>query len=85
MIEEGEMVEGFEESIMKIYDLATELAEKEAKEHREVFNILCEYIDVNCRLEQQKLELDILNQKIEDAKKENIILTAIKEGKVGRG
>ena len=84
--------EWFTQEMMTIYDLATEIATKEGKSHREAFNLLCQYLELEWKLDQQQKVLEEkekvihgLNQEIRDRLGTLAILKAIQEGKVGRG
>lgn len=50
-------VESFTDEMMGLYDLATELAPREGKTHRETFRLICEYLKVEWKLAEAKDKL----------------------------
>jgi len=90
-LKEGD-VEGFMDEMMGLYDLATELAPKEGKTHRETFRLICEFLMVDWKLAEASKELETKEANIRELKvqiKERLgtlaILKAIQLGKVGHG
>lgn len=84
--------EGFFKQMMLLYDLATKIAAKEGKSHREAFNLLCQYLELEARIDQAKGKLEgidkriqELNEKIGERRGTLAILKAIQEGKIGHG
>jgi hypothetical protein len=82
----------FVKAMMRFYDLATELAPKEGKSHRETFDLICQYLALECEigesrklLEETEKRIQQLNVDIKDRKGTLAILKAIEEGKIGRG
>ena len=83
---------GFAETMMQLYDLATELAPKEGKSHRETFDLVCQYLELESTIDQQGKLLEEkhkhiheLNKQIRDRKGTLALLQAIQEGKIGFG
>lgn len=84
--------EGFVKQMMLLYDLATELAPKEAKSHRETFDLICQYLELEWKIAQGKKVLGETERNITKLKGEIgerlgtlAILQAIQQGRKGYG
>lgn len=89
---ENTSTKGFAEEMMQLYDLATELAPKEGKSHRETFNLVCRYLELESEidedkklLEEKRKHIHELNEQIKDRLGTLVILKAIQQGKIGYG
>lgn len=87
-----EEYKGLAKVMMQLYDLATELAPKEGKSHRETFDLICQYLELECEIDQKKKLLEETERRIQhldieikDRKGILALLKAIQEGKIGRG
>ena len=87
-----EEYKGFAKGMMQLYDLATELAPKEGKSHRETFHLICQYLELECEigqknklLEETEKRIQQLDIEIKDRRGTLAILKAIQEGKIGQG
>lgn len=83
---------GFMDEMIGLYDLATELASREGKTHRETFKLICEYLEVEWKLAKATKKLEAkeahireLEAKIKERLGTLAILKAIQLGKVGHG
>ena len=72
----------FTYAILAIYDAATKLANREGKDHREVFEAMCRLVQVTADLQEQKINLAKV---IDELTATQVILAAIKQDKVGKG
>ena len=82
----------FAKDMLLLYDLATELAPKEGKSHRETFDLLCQLLEIEWKiaeggklLKRQEERIVQLNDQIKERLGTLAILTAIHQGKVGHG
>jgi len=82
----------FAKGILLLYDLATELAPKEGKSHRETFDLLCQLLEIEWkaaegekRLKRQEERIVQLHGQIKERLGTLAILKAIDQGKVGHG
>lgn len=89
---DNKSAEGFAKHMMLLYDLATELAPKEGKTHRETFDLICQYLELELKIDQQKkvqegLEKDIhqLEREMRERLGTLAILEAILQGKISHG
>ena len=80
------------DEMIGLYDLATELAPREGKTHRETFKLICEYLEVEWKLakttkklEAKEVHIRELEAKIKERLGTLAILKAIQLGKVGHG
>ncbi|MBA7567991.1 hypothetical protein ES708_09710 [subsurface metagenome] len=78
--------------MLVLYDLATELAPKEGKSHRETFDLICQYLELECEIDQKNKLLEETEKRIQqldieikDRRGILAILEAIQQGKVGHG
>lgn len=85
-------MKAFTTQMMILYDLATELAPKEGKSHRETFELICQYLELESEIDQKKKLLEEtekriqqLDVEIKDRKGTLAIIKAIRQGKIGRG
>lgn len=73
------------EFFLHLYDFAEELAKEEGKSHREAFKLTLDYIFLSIDIEGKKKELLDLDKEIKELKSTAVILTAIKQRKMGKG
>ena len=81
----GKKVDGIIEFLMSMYDLASELKDKEGKSHRETFKLILKYVKLEFNIGVLEGQEAVILERIKELKAQLVISTALAKGTAGKG